>query len=108
LLSSSPSDRTKKSKAITSARRLYSSCIDEDSIEMEDVDVIMPMINKELGGWPVLHGSAWDESTFDLNRLMLKLSQYNNYIFYTVNTDADEKNSSVRSIYVRLDSLNHC
>ncbi|CAF0766735.1 unnamed protein product [Adineta steineri] len=99
LLSSSPSNRTKKSKAITNARSLYSSCIDEDTIEMEGVDVIMAMINKELGGWPVLQGLAWDESTFDFDRLMLKLSQYDNYIFYTVNTDVDEKNSSVRSIY---------
>ncbi|UJR22660.1 hypothetical protein I4U23_025699 [Adineta vaga] len=105
LLSSSPLDGTKESKALTSARRLYSSCIDEDSIEMEDVDVIMPMVNKELGGWPVLQDSAWDESTFDFNRLMLKLSQYNNYMFYTVNTDADEKNSSVRSIYIRPSKL---
>ncbi|CAF4152236.1 unnamed protein product [Adineta steineri] len=107
LLSSSPSHRTKKSKAITNARRLYSSCIDEDTIEMEDVDVIMSMINKELGGWPVLKGSDWDESTFDFDRLMLKLSQYNNYIFYVVKTDVDEKNSSVRSIHVRVNSLNH-
>ncbi|CAF1616696.1 unnamed protein product [Adineta steineri] len=112
LLSSSPSNRTKKSKAITNARRLYSSCIDEDTIETEDVDVIMSMINKELGGWPVLQGSAWNESTFDFDRLMLKLSQYNNYIFYTVNTGVDETNSSIRSIHIRpskliLDILNH-
>ncbi|CAF1353005.1 unnamed protein product [Adineta steineri] len=93
------SNRTKKSKAITNARRLYSSCIDEGAIETEGVDVIMSMINKELGGWPVLQGSAWNESTFDFDRLMLKLSQYNSYIFYTVNTDVDEKNSSIRSIH---------
>ncbi|CAF1071368.1 unnamed protein product [Adineta steineri] len=99
LLSSSPSNITKESKAITNARRLYSSCIDEDTIETEGIDVIMSMINKELGGWPVLQGSAWNESTFDFDRLMLKLSQYNNYIFYTVNADVDEKNSSVRSIH---------
>ncbi|CAF3794993.1 unnamed protein product [Adineta steineri] len=105
LLSSSPSHRTKKSKAITNARRLYSSCIDEDTIEMEDVDVIMSMINKEFGGWPVLQGSDWDESTFDFDRLMLKLSQYNNYIFYIVKTDVDEKNSSVRSIHIRPSKL---
>ncbi|CAF1478446.1 unnamed protein product [Adineta steineri] len=72
----------------------------------------MSMINKELGGWPVLQGSAWNESTFDFDRLMLKLSQYDNYIFYTVNGDVDEKNSSIRSIHIRpfqlvLDILNH-
>ncbi|CAF1059202.1 unnamed protein product [Adineta steineri] len=99
------SNRTKKSKAITNARRLYSSCIDEGTIETEGVDVIMSMINKELGGWPVLQGSAWNESTFDFDRLMLKLSQYNSYIFYTVSTDVDEKNSSIRSIHIRPSKL---
>ncbi|CAF4153174.1 unnamed protein product [Adineta steineri] len=105
LLSSSSSNRIKESKAITNARRLYSSCIDEDTIEMEGIDVIMSMINKELGGWPVLQGSAWNESTFDFDRLMLKLSQYNNYIFYTVNTGVDETNSSIRSIHIRPSNL---
>ncbi|CAF4011591.1 unnamed protein product, partial [Adineta steineri] len=105
LLSSSSSNRTKKSKAITNARRLYSSCIDEGTIETEGVDVIMSMINKELGGWPVLQGLAWNESTFNFDRLMLKLSQYNSYIFYTVNTDVDEKNSSIRSIHIRPSKL---
>ncbi|CAF1483690.1 unnamed protein product, partial [Adineta steineri] len=57
------------------------------------------MINKELGGWPVLQGLAWNASTFDFDRLMLKLSQYNNYIFYTVNTGVDETNSSIRNIH---------
>ncbi|CAF4205719.1 unnamed protein product, partial [Adineta steineri] len=99
LSSSSSSNITKESKAITNARRLYSSCIDENTIETEGIDVIMSMINKELGGWPVLQGSAWNESTFDFDRLMLKLSQYNNYIFYTVNTGVDETNSSIRSIH---------
>ncbi|CAF1439142.1 unnamed protein product [Adineta steineri] len=105
LLSSSPSNRTKESKAITNARRLYSSCIDENTIETEDVDVIMSMVSKDLGGWPVLQGSDWDESTFDFDRLMLKLSQYNNYIFYTVNTGVDETNSSIRNIH--FDSSNY-
>ncbi|CAF0826080.1 unnamed protein product [Adineta steineri] len=100
LLSSSPSsNRMKKSKSITNARRLYSSCIDEGTIEMQGVDVIMSVVNKELGGWPVLQGSAWKESTFDFDRLMLKLSQYSSYTFYAVHTDVDEKNSSVRSIH---------
>ncbi|CAF4212066.1 unnamed protein product, partial [Adineta steineri] len=59
----------------------------------------MSMVSKDLGGWPVLQGSDWDESTFDFDRLMLKLSQYNNYIFYTVNTGVDETNSSIRNIH---------
>jgi len=102
LLSSSPSNGTIEPKAITNARRLYTSCTNEKAIETEGVNVILEFINKELGGWPVLQGLTWNESTFDLAHLMLKLSQHNNFILYTVETHIDEKNSSVRSIRVRL------
>ncbi|UJR11658.1 hypothetical protein I4U23_015839 [Adineta vaga] len=78
------SNATEESRAITNARRLYSSSL----------------IDKELGGWPVLKGSTWNESTFDFDRLMLKLSEHNNYIFYTVKTEVDENNSSIRSIQI--------
>jgi hypothetical protein len=104
LLSSSPPNGTIEPKAITNARRLYTSCIDENAIETEGVDAILSFINTELGGWPILQGSTWNESTFDFARLMLKLSQHNNFILYTVKTDIDEKNSSVRSIQVRFNS----
>ncbi|CAF1281467.1 unnamed protein product, partial [Rotaria sordida] len=100
LLSSSPPNGTIEPKAITNARRLYTSCINESAIEAEGVDVILSFINTELGGWPVLQGSTWNESTFDFAHLMLKLSQYNNFIIHTVNTVIDEKNSSVRSIQI--------
>jgi hypothetical protein len=102
LLSSSPSNGTIELKAITNARRLYTSCTNEKAIETEGVNVILAFINTELGGWPVLQGSTWNESTFDFAHLMLKLSQHNNFILYTVKTNIDEKNSSVRSIRVRL------
>jgi len=104
LLSSSPPNGTIEPKAITNARRLYASCINETAIEAEGVDVILSFINTELGGWPILQGLKWNESTFDFARLMLKLSQHNNFILYTVKTAIDEKNSSVRSIRVRFNS----
>ncbi|CAF1159641.1 unnamed protein product, partial [Rotaria sordida] len=100
LLSSSPPNGTIESKAITNARRLYTSCINENAIEAEGVNVILSFINTELGGWPVLQGSTWNESTFDFAHLMLKLSQYNNFIIYTIKTVVDEKNSSIRSIQI--------
>ena len=85
---------------------MYTSCINENAIETEGVDVILSFINTELGGWPILQGSTWNESTFDFARIMLKLSQHNNFIIYTVKAANDEKYSSVRSIRVRFNSYN--
>ncbi|CAF1385501.1 unnamed protein product [Rotaria sordida] len=83
LISSSPTNGTTEPKAITNARHWHNSCINESAIEEEGVDVILSFINKELGGWPVLLGDTWNESTFDFYRLILKLSQHNHFIPYT-------------------------
>ncbi|CAF3873517.1 unnamed protein product [Adineta steineri] len=100
--STSPLNDIVESKAIINARRLYASCMDENAIEIEDINVILSLVKREFGGWPVLEGLTWNESTFDLSRLTLKLNQYNNFILYTIKSVADDKNSSVRSIQVDL------
>jgi hypothetical protein len=78
-----------ESKAVTNARRLYDSCVDEYAIEIESLSVVLPLINEEFGGWPLVQGSKWNESMFDLSHIMLKLSQYNNFVFYHVETTID-------------------
>ncbi|CAF4462425.1 unnamed protein product, partial [Adineta steineri] len=90
---------------IVNARRLFSSCINEEAIEEEGIDVILSFINTELGGWPILQGSTWDSSTFDLTNLLTKLGQYNVFTLYYVGTYPDEKNSSSYCIYVGQGSL---
>ena len=101
LLSLSPSNGTAEPKAITNARRLYASCVNEEAIEAEGVDAILSFINTELGGWPILQGSTWNNSTFNFSRLLLKLNQNKDFAIYNVHTKLDEKNSSVPSIRVR-------
>ena len=96
LLSSSPPNGTVELKATFNARRMFNSCIDEDAIEEENVDVILSFINTEFGGWPILQGSTWNNSTFNLSRLLVKLSEYSNSVIYNVGTQIDEKNSSFR------------
>jgi hypothetical protein len=89
-----------ESKAIISARRLYNSCVNEDAIETEDVDAILSLINTEFGGWPILQGSTWRESTFNFSQLLFKLSQYHNFVFYYIETKIDENNTSTYRIRV--------
>ncbi|CAF1518826.1 unnamed protein product, partial [Rotaria sordida] len=100
LISSSPTNGKTESKAIINARHWYNSCINESAIEEEGANVILSFINKELGGWPVLLGDTWNESTFDFYRLILKLSQHNHFIPYTIETTIDRRNSSLRSIKI--------
>jgi len=80
---------------------MFASCINESAIEEENVSVILPFIDTELGGWPILQGSAWNSSAFNLSRLLVKLASYSNSVIYNVGTQVDEKNSSFRSIRVR-------
>ncbi|CAF1324461.1 unnamed protein product [Rotaria sordida] len=100
LLSSTPSNGTIESKAITNARHWYNECVNGNASKIEDILAIFSFIQKELGGWPLIEGLAWNESTFDFYRLMFKLNQYNSFKLYTVKTIIDYKNSSLRSILI--------
>ena len=77
---------------------MYVSCINEAAIEVEDIDIILPFINEQLGGWPILQGLGWNNSTFNLSRRLLKLTEYSNSVLFDVNTQIDQQNSSIRSI----------
>ena len=81
--------------------RLYASCINEEAIELKSIATLMTFVNEELGGWPILYGSRWTHSTFNLSSLLLKLRQYNKNIIYNINTVADLTNSSIYCIRVR-------
>jgi hypothetical protein len=84
------------------ARLLYSTCIDEAKIEEEGTKHVVSLIETEFGGWPILHGSSWDNSTFNLLNVLLKLRQYNYNIIFKINTEVDEQNSSLPNIVVSL------
>jgi hypothetical protein len=95
-----PPNTTVESKAIINARRLYTACVNEDAVETEDIDGILSLINTEFGGWPILLGSTWNESTFNFSQLLFKLSQYNNFVFYYIETKINRKNTSTYLIRV--------
>ncbi|CAF4106434.1 unnamed protein product [Adineta steineri] len=93
ILTSSSTNDTNEPKAIINARNLYHSCIDEQHIEDEDINPILSLINNEFGGWPIIQ-SSWDNSTFDLSNLLLKLRKYSNNIIFGIDTSINEKNST--------------
>ncbi|CAF4126552.1 unnamed protein product [Adineta steineri] len=93
MLTQSSTNDTNEPNAIINARNLYHSCINEQHIEDEGINPILSLINNEFGGWPIIH-TAWDNSTFDILNLLLKLRKYNNDIIFSISTSIDEKNST--------------
>ncbi|KAL4217627.1 Membrane metallo-endopeptidase-like 1 [Mactra antiquata] len=86
--------------AVQKAKDLYNSCIDEDLIDKKGTSVAVPLLD-ELGGWPVLGnqpGGHWNESDFDLAKLVATLRKYNNKVIIDMGVTIDEKNSMQRII----------
>ena len=102
LLSVVPPNETVEPEPVVNARRLYRSCVNETAIETDGVDAILSLVNTEFGGWPILQGSSWDGSTFNLTKLLIALRKYNNNVIFRVGTSTDEKNSTSYDIEVRL------
>ncbi|CAF1121062.1 unnamed protein product [Rotaria sp. Silwood1] len=94
ILSVPPENDAREPVAVINARRLYKSCVDEAGIEADGVEPIFSLVDTEFGGWPILQGPSWDNSTFDLLTLLLNLRKYNNNLFYRIGTSTDEKNST--------------
>ncbi|CAF0819256.1 unnamed protein product [Rotaria sordida] len=105
VLSSSTSTSIDESHAIINARRLYASCIDEEAIEMENVNVLLSFINTQLGGWAILQGSKWNSSTFNILNQLLKLFEYKHSVIFNVDTVVDDQNSSANVIRIGQSDL---
>lgn len=100
LLSTLSQSKTIESKAIDNAHRLYTSCMNEETIETDDVHGLLTLIDEQFGGWPVLQGLRWNDSMFNFSQLWFKLGQYNNFVFYHIETKIDKKNTSMYRIRV--------
>jgi hypothetical protein len=108
LLSTTPANETNPLNCVVNARRLYSSCLDDVQIEIDGTHPILSFIETEFGGWPILQGSSWNSTTFNLSNLLLKLRQYNYNAVFGINTNIDDKNSSSHIIVVcQINSINH-
>ncbi|CAF3611902.1 unnamed protein product [Rotaria sp. Silwood1] len=105
LLSTISTNETGKLQSVINARVLYSSCIDEENIEIEGIDPVLSLINTHFGGWPILQGLSWNSSMFNLTNLLLKLRQYNYNIIFSISSTIDEKNSSATNILIGQGSL---
>ncbi|CAF0827881.1 unnamed protein product [Adineta steineri] len=104
ILTPSSTNDTKEPNAIINARNLYHSCINEQHIEDEGINPILSLINNQFGGWPIIQ-SSWDNSTFDILDLLLKLRKYNNNILFGIGTSVDDRNSTEYDLRITQSDL---
>lgn len=100
LLSQTPSDQTSQLNAVINARKLYRSCTNETAIDTDGTDYILSVIKNEFGGWPILEGPSWNNESFNLIDLIIKLRKYNQNLIFRVVTATDDKNSTSYDIEV--------
>ena len=96
----SETEKQSELKSFRKAQRLFDSCMNESSIESYDIHSMISFINDELGGWPLLSESSWNEAQFDLAQTLNKFNQHSLSTFFSILTQLDEKNSSNYCIYV--------
>ncbi|XP_067659555.1 neprilysin-like [Haliotis asinina] len=82
--------------SVKEAKNMYKSCMDLDAIEERKMKPLVDAL-PQFGGWPVL-SSSWNESAFNLEDTLVKLSSYNfvPIIYMSVSTDA--ANTTVRKL----------
>ena len=88
-----------ESRVFTMARNVYKACMDLEKIEEVGLDPLKTML-KEMGGWPVLEGSNWDEDKFSWIDTVYTFRNHGYSTDYLIDFSivTDSKNSSWRVI----------
>ncbi|XP_046376734.1 neprilysin-1-like [Haliotis rufescens] len=92
-----------ESTSVKEAKKMYESCMDLDTIDKRGKKPLIDSL-PEFGGWPVL-SPAWNESAFNLEETLVKLSNYNNVPIIYLAVVTDPANTTVRKLYYDQPSL---
>ncbi|KFM59296.1 putative zinc metalloproteinase, partial [Stegodyphus mimosarum] len=78
---------------------LYDTCMDEQSIEKEGSKPLKNIL-KELGGWPLLEDTDWNEKAFDWVKTLIRFRElgYSHSILFEVSVTDDPWDSSATII----------
>ncbi|XP_071946178.1 neprilysin-1-like [Antedon mediterranea] len=87
-------------EAVVKAKQFYRSCMDEALIDSISVQQITQLIHT-LGGWPVMEDGAFDEDSWNLTEILIKMRLIidKNYIFSQA-VGEDFANSILNIIYI--------
>nr|AWI63381.1 neprilysin-11-like isoform X4 [Sogatella furcifera] len=86
-------------KPFVYAKNLYKSCMNKTLIEEKGAKPVLSIL-KELGGWPVLEGSDWNEAEWDWKKSVYTFREkgFSVDYFLDFSVGVDLKNSTVRVI----------
>ena len=79
-------------RATSNAKKLFVSCLDEDTIERKGFDKLIDVINKELGGWPILNGISNYSNGYSLVNKLVSLRKYHTSQLFEVFISLNPKN----------------
>ncbi|CAG4955091.1 unnamed protein product [Colias eurytheme] len=93
-------------KPFVLAKTLYQACMNRTAIEARGIQPLLDML-RNLGGWPVLDGDNWDESSFSWTEAVYKFRHagYSVDYFLDFSISVDVKNSTNRIIDLDQASL---
>ncbi|XP_035228810.1 neprilysin-1-like, partial [Stegodyphus dumicola] len=84
---------------IQKVKAIYDSCMDIESIEKLGSQPLKRLL-KDLGGWPVVEGDNWNESSFDWIQALIQIRRngYNQDILMDLSVSENVKNNTVHTI----------
>ncbi|XP_027199792.2 neprilysin-2-like [Dermatophagoides pteronyssinus] len=94
-------NETATTPAIETMKNMYRSCMNLTAIEKLGITSLRNALD-ELGGWPVVQGSSWNESTFDWINVTRKIRKigFKPEMFVTFKVIADVMNNTRNMIFV--------
>lgn len=91
-------------KAFTLVKQYYQTCMNTTRVEEIGLGTINEFL-RELGGWPVVVGSEWNEKDFDWKKVTYQLRHFGlgDTQFITFHISLDDNNSTKRILKVSTD-----
>ena len=99
-------NETTTTPAIETMKNMYRSCMNLTAIEKLGITSLRNALD-ELGGWPVVQGSSWNESTFDWINVTRKIRKigFKPEMFVTFKVIADVMNNTRNMIFVCINPI---
>ncbi|XP_055349740.1 neprilysin-1-like [Paramacrobiotus metropolitanus] len=95
------SNETEASHAREAARQLYKICLDKDALRKNGVQPVMDILQKTIGGWPILTPN-WDPDAFDLWKALIYFDEYGFDPLLSVSIVADLHNASFNRLSIGI------
>lgn len=91
---------TNDTKASSSAKILFKSCMDQKLIEVRGSYPLIQLLNDDFGGWPVIKNDWSANDTMEWFEIIAKLRTMNNNILIEEWVGADAMNSNINLIHL--------